>query len=476
MKSFVTSSFTRSALWGACLLAGLSGCADPSGIAPKAAMQEPHALLTSASTTGTPDWARSDAWLDMGDAQLAHFIQLARQNNPNLAMAQTRLEKAKAYIENAEAALKPKVNAELQVTSNHFNNNPMFFFLKGSTFGSDLALVSASWELDFFGKNRAALNAALGQAKASEADWQAARSLLSSQVARTYWQWARVQAQLKLSKQLLIQREEQLKLTRERLSAGLDTQLELRQAQAGVPEVKVQIEALVDMSDSLQHALGALVGDLNAVSGLKEPAMALAAMPVGVVPNEIPLDLIGRRPDVLAAKWRVEAMTQDMASARAAFYPNVNLSMDAIALSMGVGNLFNSPGQILTGGPAISLPLFDAGRLRANLRSKTADVDAAVASYNGVVLDAVREVADLVSTGQSLQKQLTEQQMALRTALDAQAIAQQRLDAGLIPAFPVLAANSAVLAQERLTLDLQVRVLDNRAALWRALGSGVVTP
>jgi outer membrane protein TolC len=169
-------------------------------------------------------------------------------------------------------------------------------------------------------------------------------------------------------------------------------------------------------------------------------------------------------------------MTQDMASARAAFYPNINLSLDAISLSMGVGNLFKSPGQIVGGGPAISLPLFDAGRLRANLRSKTADVDAAVTSYNGVVLDAVREVADLVSTGQSLVKQQAEQQVALRTARDSQHIAQQRYDAGLITVFPVLAANSAVLAQERLTIDLQTRVLDNRAALWRALGSGGVMP
>ena len=478
MTSHTTPSNGRSSLWLASwlmalgALSSLGGCANPSGIAPKATLQDPATLLTPAVTHSTPEWARSDEWLAFGDAQLARLIELARENNPSLAVAQNRIEKAKAYVDSADAALKPQVNAGFQMASDKLSDSPVFFGLGGATYNADLAKLGASWELDFFGKHQAALNAALGQTKAAEADWHAARALLSSQVSRTYWQWVRVRSQQKLAQSLLLEREEQFKLIQQRTAAGLDTQLELRQAQAGVPEVRGQIEALAEQADTLQHALGALVGNLNAVSHLQDPSTALMNLQVGAVPDEVPLDLIGRRPEVLAAKWRVEAMSQDAASARAAFYPNINLSFNAVALSMGFGEIFKSPGVLYGGGPAISLPLFDAGRLRANLLAKTADVDAAVNSYNGVVLDAVREVADLVSTGQSLVKQQVQQKATLESALASQQIAQQRFDAGLITAFPLLAANSNVLAQERLAVDLQARVLDNRAALWRALGAG----
>jgi len=451
----------------------LGGCANPAGIEPKATVQDPAHGLTPAVTTGAPEWARTDAWLDFGDAQLAHLIQQARDNNPSLAVAQTRLEKAKAYVGLADAALQPKVNGKFEMDRNTLSKNPVFFGLGGKTYDADLAILGASWELDFFGKNEATLKAALGQTKASEADWQAARTLLSSQVARGYWQWVRVQAQIKLAQALLQERETQLKLIRQRLAEGLDTQLELRQAQAGLPEIRGAIEALIEQRDNLQHALGALVGSMSATADLKVPAIDWTQWKIEAVPDEVPLDLIGRRPDVLASKWRVEATTQDRATAKAAFYPNINLSFNAVALSAGFDRIFNSPGQLLGGGPAISLPLFDGGRLRANLGAKTADVDAAVNSYNSVVLDAVREVADLVSTGQSLVKQQAEQKLALQTAIDAHHIAQQRFEAGLITAFPVLMAKSNVLNQERLTIDLQARVLDNRAALWRALGSGM---
>jgi NodT family efflux transporter outer membrane factor (OMF) lipoprotein len=198
---------------------------------------------------------------------------------------------------------------------------------------------------------------------------------------------------------------------------------------------------------------------------------ALRALPT---PTVLPADLLGRRADVAAARWRVEAATQDAAQARAQFYPNVNLVGFVGLSSIGLNQLLDA-GSLQWGvGPAIRLPLFDSGRLRAQLRGKHADVDAATASYNATLIDAVRQVSEQLASGQSVARQQAQQTQAQQAAEAALQMAQLRYEKGLGNYLQVLSAETQVLAQRRLAVDLQARALDAQASLAHALGGGWV--
>jgi outer membrane protein TolC len=160
-------------------------------------------------------------------------------------------------------------------------------------------------------------------------------------------------------------------------------------------------------------------------------------------------------------------------SAKAQFYPNINLMAFAGLSSIGLGRLLDADSRQWSVGPAVRLPIFDAGRLRANLRGKTADLDAAVESYNAAVLDAIHDVADQVASGQSIARQQAQQRDAQAAAEGAYQIALQRYRAGLGTYLNVLSAEGAVLNQRRLGVDLAARALDNQVALMRALGGGM---
>jgi NodT family efflux transporter outer membrane factor (OMF) lipoprotein len=207
----------------------------------------------------------------------------------------------------------------------------------------------------------------------------------------------------------------------------------------------------------------------QALNGL---APALQPLQVHPVPTQLGADLLGRRPDVAAARWRIEAAAQDVQGARAAFYPNINLAGFIGLSSLGLDRLFSLDSGNAGFGPALRLPLFDGGRLRAQLKGREADVDAAIAAYNGAVLDAAREVADAAASLRSIEVQQAEQARAHAAAEGAYDFAQQRYRAGLGTYLTVLSAESGVLAQRRLGADLSARALDTRVALMRALGGG----
>ena len=176
--------------------------------------------------------------------------------------------------------------------------------------------------------------------------------------------------------------------------------------------------------------------------------------------------------DVAAARWRVQAAEQSVDSARAQFYPNINLTAFAGFSSIGFDKLVQSSSAQWGVGPAIRLPLFEGGRLRANLKGKAADLDAAIETYNAAVVDAVHDVADQLTSTKAIERQQAEQQAAQRSAETAYAIAVQRYEAGLGNYLNVLNAETAVLAQRKLAVDLAARSVDTQIQLIRALGGG----
>lgn len=446
----------------------LAGCASYKGIEPEATMKTPPVPGASQQAVAP---LKADWWKDFNDPQLDRLVEQALRDNPNLGVARARLRRAQAATEGADANRYPSLGGEVDAMRQRYSANGIFPPpIGGATLNNYTAQLNFNWEIDFFGKNQAALQAALGSQRASEADLAAARVVLASNVARTYFQMMRVQEQLVVARRSLEQREEQLKLVNQRVGAGLDTTLQQRQSEGAIPDARQQIEALQEQAQTTRNALAALVAsqDVPAVGQLP----ALRGEHAATVLPALPADLLARRADVDAARQRVEAATQNVRSARAQFYPNINLTAFLGLNAVGLDHLIGTGSEQWGVGPAIRLPIFDAGRLRANYRGQTADLDAAIESYNGTVLEAFHEAGDAVAAVQSVERQQEQQAQAERAAEGAYDIAVQRYRAGLGTFLDVLSAETTVLAQRRLGVDLAARALDARVGLYRALGGG----
>ncbi|MED5618547.1 efflux transporter outer membrane subunit [Ideonella sp. BN130291] len=451
----------------------LAGCASPGDVHPQSKPVVPAAVGLDGG--GTAPALAQAWWQDFKDPQLDQLVQRALSDNPSLKSAQVRVQRAQALVAGAQAAELPQVNGSFEGTRQRYPEHGLFPPpLAGSMQTSATLQAGASWEIDFFGRHLAALEAALGAQRAAEADAQAARVLLAANVSRAYVQLARLQEQRAVSERALAQRADILALIRQRVQAGIDTNVELRQGEGALPELRQQLAALDEQAALTRHALAALTAQPpQALDGLAPRLQAVQAVPL---PASVPADLLGRRADIEAARQRIEAATQDLQAARAQFYPSVNLVAFAGFSAIGLDRLIETGSRQYGVGPAIHLPIFDAGRLRANYRGKAADLDAAVEAYNGAVLEAVRDVADQISSLQSIARQQQEQASAQAAAESAYELATQRYKAGLGPYLTVLIAESNVLAQRRAAADLKARALDSQVALMRALGGGYTAP
>ncbi len=470
------SRWLHSAALASGVVLTLAGCASSTGISPSAQLLEPAGVgLAAAPLPATSPALALDWWKSFDDAALSTLIERALAANPSLGVVQARLARAQAAVSGWEAADGVQVGGSLGVSRQHFSATSIYPPpLGGENWTMAEGRISGSWEFDFFGRNRAAIDAALGTQAAVQADLQAARLLLATQVARSYVQLGRLLEQRSLATRSLTQRERMLALTRQRVQSGLDTNVELRLSEGALPEARQQIEQLDEQVTLTRHALAALTA--QAPSALDTLTAPLRAVPATALPATLPADLLGRRADIAAARWRVQAASSDMSSAKAQFYPNINLSAFVGLASIGLDRFIKPKSQEYGAGPAISLPIFDSGRLRANLSGKTAELDAAVASYNAAVLDAVRDAADQISSLRAIERQQLQQAQAQAAAESAYELSLQRYQAGLSGYLVVLNAETSVLNQRRQAADLLARALDTQIALTRALGGGYAAP
>jgi NodT family efflux transporter outer membrane factor (OMF) lipoprotein len=449
----------------------LAGCALPAHLSPPLARLDADAIGLQAAATAPP--VDEAWWHEFQDPALDALVGKAVKDSPSLAIADARLRRANAIAERVDAEDWPQVSARFDNVRQRFPEHALFPpSIGGTRQNLASAQLTMNWELDFFGRNRAALDAALGSARASQADAAMARLLLSVQVVRTYVQLARLLSLREVAERSLSQRAEVLALVQRRAGAGLDTAVELQQAEGAIPDSRQSIEALDEQIAARRHALAALtVQPVDALAELQPRIAQLRSQPL---PASVPADLLGRRADIDAARRRAEAATRDLDVARADFYPSVNLVAFAGYNALGLDRLFENGSRAMGIGPAIRLPIFDAGRLRANHRAKAADLDAAIAAYNGAVLEAVRDAADQISALQSIDRQQQDQTRSQAFAERAYRLAVQRYDAGLGSYLVVLTAENTLLAQRRAAAELRARALDSQAELMRALGGGYV--
>jgi NodT family efflux transporter outer membrane factor (OMF) lipoprotein len=468
-----TSRLRWMAAGAAVLLLQLAGCAS-TGRLPAPLALLPNADAGLAAETSTP-FADAQWWRALGDPALDALVDQALAGQPSLALAAARLARAGAFTDSIRSSQGPQAGLGLDLTRQRYTENGIYPpLLAGGVRNSGNLQVSGSLELDFFGRHDAALQAAIGRQRAAEAELQAARVLLAANVARAYVGLARLNSLDALAWRSLAQRQAVLDLTRARVQAGIDTLVELRQAEGALPEIRGQIEALAGQRALLRHQLAVLSGQAPQALDTLVPALGkLATLPL---PERLGADLLGRRADVVAARWRVEAAAQDMQLARSQFYPDISLVGFVGLNTLGLDRLFSLGSRNYGAGPALRLPLFDRDRLRANLRGSAAEADAAVASYNQAVLEAAREVLDAGAALASLARQQVEQAQAQAAAESAYDLSLQRYRAGLGNYLVVLATETGVLAQRRLGAELLSSQLDSQVSLMRALGGGWQEP
>ncbi|HJU23271.1 MAG TPA: efflux transporter outer membrane subunit [Casimicrobiaceae bacterium] len=466
--------YTQLVLAASVLLVG--GCASMSGLAPSSSLRDANRVAADRSLEGVAlsnaAWPTRDWWKAFRDPQLDALIDEALRESPTLDVAAARMRKALATAEASKAALAPRVDASAASTRERFSANGLVPPpIGGTTRTINELQATLSWDLDLFGEHRAAYESAVGVARAAEVDVYAARLALSTAIAQAYVQLLRANLQHDVALRALAERERIYSLTRDRNRAGLDSMLEVRQSESALPATRETIaqleEEIVLACNEIAALLGA--GPDRGREIARPNANTLAPI---ALPATLPAELLGRRPDLVAQRWRIEAATKDIASAKSQFYPNVNLIAFVGLQSLGASNLLTAASRMVGAGPAVTLPIFDAGRLRANLAARDADYDIAVGQYNQMLADAMRDVVDQVASLKSVDAQRQQQVDAMATARDAYELALVRYREGLGNYLQVLAAEQALLAQESLDADLRARNLSLAISLFRALGGG----
>ena len=455
----------------------LAGCASSRGLAPEDRPLDADSLQAQRSLSGVAvsdaAFPRQDWWTSLGDAQLDALITEALQGTPSLDAADARVRQAIAQAGLADAARKPTLGASAQYSGLQLPETVAPEPLGGSYQGVGLLSLNFKYTFDLWGGEKAKWQAALGQARAAEVDAQAARLTLSSGIARAYVALAQAFAANDVAKADHERATRLLELGRQRVAAGLDNQLQIRNAESAVASAEQQMQATEHEIETTRNALAALLGKgPDRGRDIARPAVLSAASPT--IPSVLPSELLGHRPDVVAARWRVEAAQRGIDASKAAFYPTINLSAMAGLAAGNVGDLFGSDALLLQGGPAISLPIFDGGRLRNQLANSDAGYDLAVASYNQALVGALREVADALHSARSLDGQIVSATQARDAAQSAWDIATSRYRAGLGTQLDVLAARRPLLELDRQLTVLRAQRLAASIDLDRALGGGLV--
>jgi NodT family efflux transporter outer membrane factor (OMF) lipoprotein len=438
----------------------------------------PSQLASSASLAApAQSWPDAAWWRSYGDSELDGLIEEGLADSPTLAVASARLLQAEAALGFSRSASRPSVGAEGSVGVVRQSANalglPEQYEGLVPTDWNEQGRIAASfnYQLDFFGRNRAAIAAALSEVEAARAEEAAAKLHLSAAIASAYADFVRLSAERAAAAQIVELRQDSEDLVRQRVESGLEHDGQLAQARSETASARGQVEALDGAILRARHALAALLGQ-GPDRGLAITAPETITLHAQGLPEDAGIALIGRRPDIVAARARAEAAERGIDVARADFYPSINLTALVGLQSIGLDDLAAGDSRFGVAGPAISLPIFSGGRLESAYRGSHARFDEAVALYDQTLVDALREVADVLSDQNALAAELEQSRLALDAAEDAYRVARQRYQGGLSSYIDVLTIENRLVVQRLEVTRLESRAFSLDVALVRALGGG----
>lgn len=428
------------------------------------------ALATPAFKQG--EWPQADWWRLFGDAQLDRLMDKALADNPDIRIAAARVRVAQKMAEIVHAGNLPQIAADASVTRERFSKNYIFPpEIAAEPQNQGQIALDAGLDLDLWGRNRDLYRARLSDAQAAAADQAETRLVISAALAQAYFHLQGSLARQEVAREALAQRQDFARLVRLRANNGLENLGAVKQAEADVSRERANLVALERDIEAGKRAVAALsgsgpneTGDLVAAVAHLDDAMALPAM--------LPMDLLARRPDVTAARWHVEAAARQVGVAKAGFYPNISLTGSVGVQSLGLDKLLKSDSLFSSFGPAIHLPIFGGGSLRANLGATYAEYDIAVEQYHRALVNAARDVADQLAAVRSIGEEQTHQAQALRDSEEAYRIARLRYQKGVSDYLAVLQVQRDLLRQRDINTQLDEARRQAVLALIKALGGG----
>ncbi|WP_053269452.1 efflux transporter outer membrane subunit [Pseudomonas chlororaphis] len=473
------SSKTLRARFSLVLLAmSLAGCANYSGLTTEGVSLDAKSLKAGQSLSGVTlspaAWPKSDWWKSLGDPQLDGLIREALHDSPDMQIASARAHQASAAAYAADAARMPTLDASGSVSRSRLSRSqdPRG---QGDNYSTLRSLTgNFNYTFDLWGGQRDTWEAALGQARAAEIDRQAAQLTLAADVARAYSDLGQAHIVHDLADEDLKRTRQMLELSQKRLSSGIDSQYQYQQTES----LEASSEAsLIDAEKNLQSAkiaLAVLLGKgPDRGNEIARPKVLQAS--VVALPSVLPAELLGRRPDLVAARWRVEAASKSIDAGKTNFYPNLNLSAAAGTQALLGDAMFGSASRFFNIAPTVSLPIFDGGRLRADLDARDADYDLAVAQYNKSLVTALGDVSDTISQLRDIGRQIAAQQHATDIAQDSYDTVVQRYGSGIGNYLDVLSIEQQLLQAQRQLATLNAQQIDLSIQLMQALGGGFQT-
>ncbi len=443
----------------------VAGCSTPGG-GPKL-----HALEAGAIGLQGPDAAPSAGWwLGLNDPQLNRIMDETLVGNPTLDEALARLRLAGAGIAAQRAGLLPHLDIDGEEQPTRLSGA---FEIPQQFAGTDVWVgslqTSLDWTLDFAGKQRALISQARRSAEAAALDVAAARIALTGAVAQAYVGLALADEQMRIAAAFVGSRERSLALAHTRHTNNLASEFDIKAAETLLAQAQQSLDKAKGERALMTHALAALAGrGADAYAGVTAPTLKFdAALPL---PASLPANLLERRPDVLAARARIGAASAGRKAAVADFYPSVDLRAFLGVSSVGLATFLSSKALTYGGGPAVHVPVFEGGRLRAQLKGATAEVDVATASYNTLVLRAVQQAADALSAIDSNAAEAADQRKILIGLAETVRLDQVRSRTGLGTQLDVLASGDRLLQARQTQADLDAEGLTRRVQLLVAVG------
>lgn len=457
----------------------LAGCAPMHDTRQSLTQQTPSSHVDSSLPAALKNgWPDSQWWKAYHDAQLDALIDNAIQHSPDMQVAEQRIQLAEAQAKAVEAQDGPQLDFSADIERQRMSAEGLMgpfaitdpaagttgpWYTNG-TFG-----LTAGWDLDLWGKNRAEVTARIGAVKAREAEQEQTRQLLASGVARLYWEWQTQAALKNVLMQIEHEQQNVVAVNRELYQHGITSSVEGVETDIDASKTQQQLNDVNGKMKVIEARLSALTNTQSAALKLRQVSLPAVE---SQLPSQLGYSLLARRADLQAAHWYIESSLSSIDAAKAAFYPDINLmaflQQDALHLS----DLFRHSAQQygITGG--LTLPIFDSGRLNANLDIAKAQSNLSIANYNKAVVDAVNDVARAASQVETLAQKNQHQQQIEHDAQRVVGLAQARFNAGIIAGSRVSEAKIPALREQCNGLLLQGQWLDASIQLTSALGGG----
>ena len=409
----------------------------------------------------SPEWPAADWWRAFGAGQLDALILQAHQHNFDLAAAAARIRQADADVQIAHAQLLPSLGFEAQWAHGEVPS--------GQSRGSE-ATLNASYELDFWGKNRAGVAAARASALASRDDRATLGLSIDSSVALTYFQLLALDDRIEIANNDLSSAERLLKILQARDAAGVSSALDVAQQETAVASANARIPPLEAQLQQTTDALALLTGAFP--EALSVPRGSLADLVVPPISAGIPSGLLSRRPDVAEAEAELVAANANMAAAHAAFLPSLQLTAEGGVASTALTSLLNPQSTLFALVASITQSIFDGGELRGQYQKSQARYDELVQLYRKAAVSAFVDVEDALAGASHFAEEERRQQLATAAAQRAYDIAVAQLRAGTIDLVTVLTAQTALFAAEDALVSARLAQLQAEVSLYKALGGG----